>query len=62
MEAAIEEIDKKNHELNAVINKMYDQAREKANRLDSSGAFSGVPILLKDIAQEIKGGSYYERV
>ncbi|WP_396897498.1 hypothetical protein [Niallia endozanthoxylica] len=45
-----------------MINKMYDQAREKANRLDSSGAFSGVPILLKDIAQEIKGGSYYERV
>jgi len=55
IEAAIEEIDKKNPKLNAVINKMYDQAREKAEQLDSSGAFSGVPMLLKDIAQEIKG-------
>ncbi|WP_409304220.1 amidase [Peribacillus sp. SCS-155] len=54
-EAAISEIEKKNPKLNAVIHKMYDQARTKAAQNDCSGEFAGVPVLIKDITQEIKG-------
>ncbi|WP_338452334.1 amidase family protein [Niallia oryzisoli] len=56
IDAAIAEIEKKNHDVNAVINKMYDKAKGKAEQFDLSGEFSGVPILLKNIAQEIKDG------
>lgn len=54
LESVIEKIEAKNPGLNAVIHKMYDKARATANK-ELIGEFAGVPILLKDITQEIKG-------
>lgn len=51
IEEAIGRIEKHNPTINAVIHKMYDQARERAAELDSNGRmspFQGVPFLLKD--------------
>ncbi|WP_019415547.1 amidase [Paenisporosarcina sp. TG20] len=53
LEAAISKTEELNPKLNAVIHKMYDQAREHLN-LNPSGAFAGVPMFLKNITQEIK--------
>jgi len=54
VEEAIRLTDLLNPKINAVINKMYDQARKTA-RTECKGAFAGVPMLLKDISQELKG-------
>jgi amidase len=54
VEAAITEIQNKNPDLNAVINNMFDKARASVNNT-TEGAFAGVPLLIKDITQEIKG-------
>ncbi|MED1204040.1 amidase family protein [Heyndrickxia acidicola] len=54
-EEAIERIEQRNPKLNAIINKMYDQAKKQAARVEQNGVFAGVPMLLKNITQEIKG-------
>lgn len=54
VEEAIRLTDLLNPKINAVINKMYDQAR-KAARTELKGTFAGVPMLLKDISQELEG-------
>ena len=54
VEESIKIIDSINPKINAVINKLYDKARMAANTA-LSGAFAGVPMLLKDISQEIEG-------
>jgi amidase len=54
VEESIKIIDSINPKINAVINKLYDKARMTANTA-LSGAFAGVPMLLKDISQEIEG-------
>lgn len=54
VEEAITRIEAINPELNAVINKMYEQARNTSDA-GVTGTFSGVPMLLKDIIQEVKG-------
>ncbi|WP_042150075.1 amidase [Paucisalibacillus sp. EB02] len=50
-EMAIQEIEKKNPILNAVIHKMY----ESKDNGKSTGIFAGVPVLTKNISQESKG-------
>lgn len=54
VEEAIRLSDLLNPKLNAVINKMYEQARKTAGK-QLTGPFAGVPVLLKDISQEIEG-------
>ena len=54
VEAAIERIERHNPQLNAVVFKAYDEARTKA-KAKLSGAFAGVPMLLKDILGFKKG-------
>ncbi|MGQ9599457.1 MAG: amidase [Anaerolineae bacterium] len=49
VEEAIRRIEKLNPHLNAVIHKMYDQAREAAKGPLPDGPFRGVPFLLKDL-------------
>ncbi|MBY0121416.1 amidase [Bacillus sp. S/N-304-OC-R1] len=53
-EAAIKSIELKNPKLNAVIHKMYDKALKSAES-ELKGTFAGVPMLIKDIAQEAEG-------
>ncbi|MCH1624266.1 amidase family protein [Ferdinandcohnia quinoae] len=55
IEAAITRIEEVNPKLNAVVNKMYEKAINEASQNKCSGAFNGVPILLKDIQQEVAG-------
>ncbi len=67
VEITIERIERVNPQINAVIHKMYDEARKTAETWDkeiSAGKkvdalFSGVPFLLKDICAEYKGAPYY---
>ena len=54
LEAAIERIERLNPPLNAVVTKMYDEARaateDAPNRPGAEGPLGGVPFLLKDLA------------
>lgn len=49
LDAAIDRIELHNPQINAVIHKMYDQARAATQTKIPTGPFSGVPILLKDV-------------
>lgn len=68
VEAAVERIERLNPKLNAVIHKMYEQAREVAgtwaSEIDagraSSVIFCGVPFLLKDFIAEYEGAPFNE--
>ena len=48
VESAIERIEKLNPNLNAVITKTYEQARDTASKQLPDGPLSGIPILVKD--------------
>ena len=62
VEITIERIERINPKVNAVIHKMYEEAREKAKKWDnevSAGkhtnvVFGGVPFLIKDLIAEYK--------
>lgn len=54
VEEAIQLIEALNPELNAVIHKRYESALKEAESHTLEGPFSGVPILLKDVNQEMK--------
>ena len=49
LEAAITRIERLNPTLNAVVTKVYDEARAEAEALDAEAPFAGVPFLLKDL-------------
>ncbi|MFV8827887.1 amidase [Alkalihalobacterium sp. APHAB7] len=55
LEEAIQVIEEQNPALNAVIHKMYEQAEFAIESNEWTGRFAGVPMLLKDITQEIEG-------
>jgi amidase len=55
VDAAIERIEQVNPKLNAVITKMYDQARKAAGAKLPKGPFTGVPFLLKDLVATLAG-------
>ena len=55
IEAAIGRIEKVNPRINAIVTKMYDQARAEANTASSDAPFAGVPFLLKDLLAAYKG-------
>lgn len=54
-EEAIDRIETYNPVINAVIYKMYDQARLQAKSKLPGGRFSGVPFLLKDALDTLEG-------
>jgi len=55
VEEAISRIERLNPQLNAVIYKMYELAREAADRDLPDGPFKGVPFLMKDILMACAG-------
>lgn len=55
VDAIIEQIEKLNPKLNAVITKMYDLARKAAQGTIPEGPFRGVPFLLKDLIASYAG-------
>lgn len=60
LETVIQRIEMLNPKLNAVIHKMYDQAREIAERKPAGELLGGVPFLLKDLIAEYKGVPFHE--
>lgn len=54
LEAAILRAERLNPQLNAIVTPLYDYARERARR-ELSGAFAGVPFLLKDAHHALEG-------
>ena len=68
LDITIERIEEFNPKLNAVITKLYDQARETAKNWSSeisagetsTALFCGVPFLLKDLLAEYKGAPFVE--
>jgi amidase len=55
VEEAIQRIETHNPKLNAVINKLYDRAREAAKSDLPDGPFKGVPFLMKDLISTLEG-------
>ena len=55
VDEAISRIEKLNPELNAVVCKTYEMARETAKENLPDGPFKGVPFLLKDIGPAVAG-------
>ena len=60
IEAAIARVEKVNPAINAVVFKMYDQARAAARAPLPAGPLSGVPFLLKDFLAEYAGVPFTE--
>ena len=60
VDGAIERLEKVNGQLNAVITPMYTEARAGAIDHPLSGAFPGVPFLIKDFLAEVKGVRFTE--
>ena len=54
-EAAIERIEARNPEINAVITPMFDKARAVAKEIKPENPFAGVPFLLKDLMAACAG-------
>jgi amidase len=55
VEAAIERIEELDPRLNAVIHRLFDDAREAAKGELPDGPFRGVPLLLKDLGPSLAG-------
>lgn len=55
VEAAVTLIDRLDPELNAVIHRLYDMGRARAEVVDRSAPFAGVPFLLKELASSWEG-------
>ncbi len=58
VEEAIARIEALNPKLNAVVHKMYDQARKAAGGPLPEGPFTGVPFLVKDLDGYLAGEPY----
>ncbi len=54
VEAALARADQVNPAINAIIERMDDRARRAAER-PTEGPFGGVPFLIKDLVQQVKG-------
>jgi amidase len=59
VEAAIERAERVNPELNAIIHRFYDEAREQASGELADGPFRGVPFVLKDLGAGLAGQPYH---
>ena len=55
VEEAIQRIETHNPKLNAVINKLYERARDAAKSDLPDGPFKGVPFLMKDLMATLEG-------
>jgi amidase len=60
VDAAINNIEKVNPELNAVIHPLFDSARAAAQGELPDGPFRGVPMLFKDLLCAVKGDPIHE--
>ena len=59
LDVAIERVEAVNGELNALLHPLYERGREQLNA-SLSGPLAGVPMLTKDLFQEIEGAPHYK--
>jgi amidase len=60
VDAAIERLERRNPELNAVIHPCFERARDRARSLGpSDGPFAGVPMVMKDLGGAEAGEPYH---
>ena len=59
LDEAIARIEKENPSLNAVVQTLYDEARERIGAGLPEGPFRGVPILLKDLDAPLAGAPFH---
>jgi len=59
LDEAIARIEKENPNLNAVVQTLYDDARERIDAGLPQGPFRGVPILLKDLDAPLAGAPFH---
>ncbi|MBO6717880.1 MAG: amidase [Rhizobiaceae bacterium] len=55
VEAAIQRAERVNPDINAVVERMYDSARQRARNIDRKLPLAGVPFAIKDLAIAQKG-------
>ena len=55
LEAAIVAAERLNPRINALSQKLYDEARASLSSIEGSAPFAGVPFLLKDVSTAMKG-------
>lgn len=55
LELAIQRVEAVNPAINAVIHRLYDEAKATAAGVDRSAPFAGVPLLVKDLGPEVQG-------
>ena len=55
VEATIARAEALNPQINAIVERLYDRAREQAASVDLTLPFAGVPIALKDLGLSLKG-------
>ena len=55
LQIAMQQAEKVNPKLNAIVIPMHQQAIDRAEKYTDSGEFSGIPFLLKDLHQEYAG-------
>jgi amidase len=55
LDIAIARAEEANPAINAIVHRMYDEARAAAKNLDRAAPFAGVPFLVKDLGPEVKG-------
>ena len=60
LDESIQQIEKVNPKINAVVLPMFDLAREAVSGLSGKEVFSGVPMLLKDVLAEYAGAPMTE--
>lgn len=60
LELAIQQFEHYNPKINAVIHTFFDRARKDAKKGSLSGAFAGVPFLIKDLGVELAGEPIYK--
>ena len=58
VEEAIRRIEKRNPKINAVVTRMYEIARKKAEEPLPDGPFAGVPFVIKDLVSTYAGVRY----
>jgi amidase len=58
VEACIERIEKVDPKIQAVVARLYERAREDAQKALADGPFAGVPFLLKDLVQPVAGAPF----
>ena len=55
LQTAIERVEARNPKINAVVSKLYDEAKAQIAAGLPDGAFAGVPFLLKDLGLQLAG-------